>query len=136
MKAACPACGQEIVGLDPTTDVVRCATCTEYAAVTAESLVPVRHDFVARAPTFLIPIERARLGLPKICAQCGAPGALDPVRLAVSVFGTQLDVDEPVQIVDVPHCKAHHEGAAPAPGAVRVRSHAHWLEAMAAGTRP
>jgi hypothetical protein len=136
MKASCPACSDVITGIDPRTDVIQCPSCGEHAGVTGETLVAVRHDFVAREPAFAIPIARARRGLPAICAHCGAAGARHVVSLEVSAFGTQVDVDLPVQVVDVPHCEAHDDGATVAPGAVRVRSRALWLEAMALSSAP
>ncbi|MBX3224966.1 MAG: hypothetical protein KF795_30900 [Labilithrix sp.] len=129
MKAPCPTCGATIAELDPSTDAVRCPACGEYARVTSGVLLEVPHDFVARDPLFVIPLERAVLELPAICAECGAPGARHLVRVAVSVRGTALDADAPAEIVDIPHCRDHGDGAAPDIGAVRVRSRALSLEA-------
>ncbi len=130
LRASCPACGGGITGVEPTTDVVECPSCGEHACLMGQELVPVRHDFVARSPAFAVPLERAQDGLPPICAQCGVPTAGASVPLLVSDYGKRLGEDAVTRVVVVPHCDAHHDGAVAEPGAVLVRSRAHWIEAM------
>lgn len=135
MKAACPTCGATIAELDPSTDAARCPTCGDYARVMSGVLAAVPHDFVAREPLFAIPLELARLGLPPICAECGAH-ARHLVRVAVSVHGTTLAGDAPAEIVEVPHCQQHDAGAAADIGALRVRARALSIEAEAQAIPP
>lgn len=153
MKAPCPACGDEIAGIDPAAEVVRCASCDEYVGRGSGALYLLRDDFVARTPVFTIPIRgeaeahphewseheaqpRPDLAPPSpsfetICAKCGA----DASR-AVPVLVPWADAlhvgDDLGAVVMVPHCDRHDDGADASIGAIRVCSRALWLAATAA----
>lgn len=128
MKARCPTCGAEIVEIEPTTDVVHCPTCGDYARLTNGMLLAMHDDFVAARPSFAIPVRGdAPLVLPSICAECGGADVSHHVRLEVHVADIPLATPSAYRVVDVPHCARHASGALAELGALRVRSRALWL---------
>jgi len=134
MKAPCPECTAEIGDIDPLAEAVRCPSCGDYARPGGGVLVAMDDHFVAREPTFAIPIGRgAPPDLPPICAECGRAGVSHAVRVPVNVAGIALDADSAFRVVLMPHCLEHSRGAAAELGAVRVRSRALWLAATAPG---
>lgn len=134
LKACCPACAQEIAEIDATMSIVRCASCGEYARARNGMLLSLPDDFIADVPSFAIPIGRAALPLPRICAECGASNAHNSVRIDVKVPGAPLLPETWHRYADIPHCDAHTQGATSELAAVRVRSHALWLAAMKSPT--
>ena len=129
VKASCPSCTAEIAEFEASTETVRCPSCGDYARAVSGMLLAVPDDFVASAPAFAIPLERAAVDLPPICAECGAR-ARHLVRLEVNVYGTHLGAAGSSWLVGLPHCAEHARGAAADVASVRVRSRALWLAAL------